>query len=360
MRVLNVEDAPRDSALLERELRKRFEEVELTRVDTPEAFAAALQAQPWDIIICDHNLPRFTSLSALATLRASGLDIPLVVVTGTMGLEFAVESMRAGARDYLVKGDLSRLASVVERETGDARARRQVLARHVLRGEVLELLNAQGELDAHLRSVLERLRLHAHADAAAIRLRVKEDFPYAAQVGFDDAFLLAEGSLCVPGPPGAVPREEEGPVDLACLCGAVLLQRPWTAQPFIGRGAFVTGSSTQVFANAGHLPHPRTRCALEGYASLALVPMRVGEQVVGLLQLNARAPDRFDAPLIQFLEEVAASLGLAIERRRAEEALRASEERYRVLVETSPDGVVLTDVDGTILMANRRLAAGWP
>jgi PAS domain S-box-containing protein len=357
MKVLNVEDVPRDSALLERELQKRFGEVELSRVDTPEAFAAAIHAQPWDVIISDHKLPRFSSMAALETLRSSGLDIPLVVISGTMGVEFAVEAMRAGARDYFVKSDLSRLASVVEREIGDARARRQVLARHELRGEVLEILNAPGELESQLRGVLDGVRRHASADAAAIRLRVKEDFPYAAQVGFDADFLLAEGSLCVPGPPGAVPREEEAPAGLACLCGAVLLQRPWTALPFTGHGAFVTGSVATVLADSPHLPHPRTRCSQEGYASLALVPMRVGEQVVGLLQLNARAPDRFDNLLVQFLEEIASSLGLAIERRGALEALRTSEERYRVLVETSPDGVALTTVDGIILKANRRLAA---
>ncbi len=132
MRVLNVEDSARDSALIERELRKGFGAVELSRVETPEGFAAALEGPPFDIVIADHSLPRFSSLAALAALRASGRDTPLIVVSGTMGLGFAVEAMRAGARDYLVKADLVRLNAVVDRELRDVGARRLETERHAL------------------------------------------------------------------------------------------------------------------------------------------------------------------------------------------------------------------------------------
>ncbi|MBK9519140.1 MAG: response regulator [Anaeromyxobacter sp.] len=358
MRVLNVEDRAQDSALIERELRKRFGAVALTRVETPEAFAAALQDGAWDLVIADHRLPRFSSLAALAALQASGRDLPLIVVSGTMGVDFAVEAMRAGARDYLVKSDLVRLGAVVEREVRDAAARRLLAARHVLTGEVLEVLNGSGELAPQLRGVLERLRRHAGADAAGIRLRAAQDFPYAMQVGFDEAFLAAERTLCQPGGPAADPRGG-CPADLACLCGAVLLQRPEAAGLLTPRGAYVTGALGADLGRGGQasaLPHLRGRCALDGYQSLALLPLRSGPEVVGLLQLNARAPDRFDPALVQFLEEVAPSLGLAVERRRAEEALHASQERYRVLVETSPNGVALAGPDQAILMANGRLA----
>jgi PAS domain S-box-containing protein len=356
VRVLNVEDVPGDSILIERELGRRLGPVALTRVDTPEGFAAALREQRWDVIIADHRLPRFSSLAALAMLRGSGLDIPVIVVSGTMGIEFAVEAMRAGARDYLVKDELVRLASVVEREVQDAAARRQVAARHLLRLEVLEALLAPGELEPQLRRVLELLRLHAGADAAAIRLRSKGDFPYAAQVGFDADFLESEDSLCVPGQPGHGDHPEAGGLDLACLCGAVLLQRRKLPWPLTDRGSFVTGSAGQAFDEASALPHLRARCVQGGFASLALLPLRSSQEMVGLLQLNARAPDRFDGPLVQFLEEICGSIGLAIERREAEAAMRASEERYRVLVETSPNGVAMTALDGTIIQANRRLA----
>jgi PAS domain S-box-containing protein len=361
MRVLNVEDDPRDSALIERELQKRFGAVELTRVDTAEAFSTAIAESSWDVIVADHKLPRFSSLGALAALESSGLDIPLIVVSGTMGLDFAVEAMRAGARDYLTKNDLVRLGPVVEREVRDAAARALTAARHALIGEVLEALNSAGELASQLRSVLEKLRRHAGADAAGIRMRAGGDFPYAAHIGFDAEFLKSEGSLCVLDGQGAVVLSKTGVPELACLCGAVLQQRPETVGLLTRRGLFVTGSIMGLIAKASlgqpaNLPFLRSRCTQSGFESMALLPLRSGRDVVGLLQLSAKAPNRFGPDLIQFLEEIAPSLGLAIDRRRLEEERRVTEERYRVLVETSPYGVGMAGLDGTILKANQQLA----
>jgi PAS domain S-box-containing protein len=361
MRVLNVEDDPRDSALIERELQKRFGAVELTRVDTPEAFSTAIADSSWDVIVADHKLPRFSSLGALAALQGSGQDIPLIVVSGTMGLSFAVDAMRAGARDYLVKSDLVRLGPVVEREIRDAAARKLTAARHGLIGEVLEALNVPGDLTRQLRVVLEKLRRHGGADAAGIRLRAGGDFPYAAHVGFGAEFLESERSLCVLDGQGEVVLSKMGVPELACLCGAVLQQRPETAALLTRRGLFVTGSITGLLEKGGvgtasQLQFLRSRCTQSGFESMALLPLRSGREVVGLLQLSARAADRFGPDLIQFLEEIAPSLGLAIDRRRLEEERRITEERYRVLVETSPYGVGLTGLDGKILKANRRIA----
>ncbi len=354
MKVLNLEDNPRDSALIERELRKRFEALELVRVDTPEAFTAAVGEGGWDIIIADHHLPRFDSAGALAALKASGREIPLVVVSGTMGLTFAVDAMRAGARDYLVKDDLVRLCAVVERELRDAEASRVASARHALTAEVLEVLNAPGELPPQLRCVLDMVMRHAGADAGGIRLRIKDDFPYAVHAGLSPAFVETESMLCAHEAGGQAPG---GAVELACLCGAVLLQRPQAAGLMTARGAYVSGQGGSLAEITNRLPFPRGRCTQEGFKSLALVPLRSGGELVGLLQLSARAPGRFAPDLVQFLEEISPGLGLAIERRRAEESRRISEERYRVLVETSPNGVALAATDTSILKANRQLTA---
>ena len=357
MKVLNLEDNPRDSALIERELRKRFEGVELVRVDTPEAFTAALGEGGWDIIIADHRLPRFDSVGALTALKASGREIPLIVVSGTMGLTFAVDAMRAGARDYLVKDDLVRLCAVVERELRDAEASRVASARHALSAEVLQVLNAPGELSPQLRRVLDMVMQHAGADAGGIRLRTKDDFPYAVQAGLSPAFVEAENRLCTDDARGQELRAPGGAVELACLCGAVLLQRPQAAGLLTASGAYVSGPVGSLAEIANQLPFPRGGCTQEGFQSLTLVPLRSGGEVAGLLQLSARAPGRFAPDLVQFLEEISPVLGLAIERRRAEESRRISEERYRVLVETSPNGVALAATDTSILKANRQLTA---
>ncbi|HEX3850699.1 MAG TPA: response regulator, partial [Polyangiaceae bacterium] len=83
----------------------------------------------WDIILCDWALPRFSSLAALELLRAMGLDIPLIIVSGTIGEETAVDAMRAGARDYVLKDKLARLSPAVEREVHEHQVRRTLIQR---------------------------------------------------------------------------------------------------------------------------------------------------------------------------------------------------------------------------------------
>ena len=123
LHVLIVEDSENDTALIMRQLEKAKYAVTFQRVDRPEEMQTALSRASWDIILSDYNMPQFDALSALKLLLKSGQDIPFVVVSGTIGEETAVELMRAGAHDYLMKDKLTRLAPVVKREILDARAR---------------------------------------------------------------------------------------------------------------------------------------------------------------------------------------------------------------------------------------------
>src|SRR5256886_7589031 len=93
-------------------------------MDTPEALRAALAHQEWDIIFADYSMPHFSGTAALALVRERGLDLPFIFVSGTIGEDTAVEAMRAGAKDYVTKGNLKRLLPAVERELQDARERR--------------------------------------------------------------------------------------------------------------------------------------------------------------------------------------------------------------------------------------------
>ncbi|MFP2960059.1 response regulator, partial [Myxococcus sp. 1LA] len=125
LRVLVVEDNPDDETLMLRELRRSGFRPEALRVQSATSLRAALLAQDWDIILSDFCMPRFTALDALAVLKAMGLDIPVIVVSGSIGEDEAVEAMKSGARDYFAKGRLTRLAAAVERELAEARARRE-------------------------------------------------------------------------------------------------------------------------------------------------------------------------------------------------------------------------------------------
>ncbi len=121
LRVLFVEDRPEDAELILRALQRGYQ-VEWQRVDTPEAFAAALRPD-LDIILSDFAMPRFSGLQALQRLRASGLDIPFILISGTIGEDMAVEAMRAGAADYLLKDRLTRLPPAVEQAVEQRRLR---------------------------------------------------------------------------------------------------------------------------------------------------------------------------------------------------------------------------------------------
>jgi diguanylate cyclase (GGDEF)-like protein len=122
--LLLVEDSDLDAAHLLLELRRSGFDPLVRRVELREEFEEALREGPWDVIISDYHLPRFSAPDALALYRMSGLDVPFIVVSGAIGEETAVELMRAGAHDYLLKHRLTRLGAAVEREIQQAEARR--------------------------------------------------------------------------------------------------------------------------------------------------------------------------------------------------------------------------------------------
>jgi two-component system, cell cycle sensor histidine kinase and response regulator CckA len=123
LRVLLVEDSEDDARLMLRELRGAGYDLTHERVDTAAALEAALDRQPWDLVIGDYSMPQFSGTAALAILRERGLDIPYICVSGTITEELAVAAMKAGANDYVTKGQLKRLLPAIERELREARAR---------------------------------------------------------------------------------------------------------------------------------------------------------------------------------------------------------------------------------------------
>ncbi len=120
LRVLIVEDFEDDMLLVLRELRRGGYTVESVRVETSAAMQAALEQQQWDLIVADYSLPAFSAPQALQLLQSLNLDLPFIIVSGKIGEETAVAAMKAGAHDYLIKGNLARLVPAVERELREA------------------------------------------------------------------------------------------------------------------------------------------------------------------------------------------------------------------------------------------------
>src|ERR687894_2973209 len=126
LRVLLVEDYEHDALLLMRELRRGGYDPVYERVDTAGAMEAALDEREWDLVVADHSMPAFSSQAALQLLRGKGYsDLPFIIVSGQIGEQVAVEAMKAGAQDYLMKGNLARLNTAIERELREAESRRE-------------------------------------------------------------------------------------------------------------------------------------------------------------------------------------------------------------------------------------------
>src|ERR1035437_10043087 len=125
LHILIIEDSESDAALIIRFLKKADYNIKYEVVDSAPTMEAALERNRWDFVISDFTLPQFNALSALSILQATKIDIPFIVVSGTVGEETAVEIMKAGAHDYIMKENLSRLVPVLNRELLDAGIRRE-------------------------------------------------------------------------------------------------------------------------------------------------------------------------------------------------------------------------------------------
>ncbi|MBI4498683.1 MAG: GAF domain-containing protein [Chloroflexi bacterium] len=147
LRVLNVEDSEDDALLLRRHLARAGYDLTIERVDTANALTAALDRQEWDIVIADYVMPHFSAPAALALVQERGIDLPFIILSGAIGEETAVAAMRAGAHDFLVKQNLTRLVPAIERELREAAVRRE-------RRRAEEALRAS---EARLRLLMEQV-----------------------------------------------------------------------------------------------------------------------------------------------------------------------------------------------------------
>jgi two-component system cell cycle sensor histidine kinase/response regulator CckA len=352
LRVLLVEDSEEDAGLIERALRQGGLDPVMDRVETRDAMHAALDRQAWDVVIADHKMPRFSGLAALQLLQGSGIDLPFILVSGTIGEETAVAAMKAGAHDYVMKDNLARLAPAVERELQEAEVRRargqaeQALQQRVEQLDKLNALSRRVSASLSPDQVMEAAReeiVEAIApDLVVLYLRQQDQL--RLQGAYPDTF-----ECHIPGAKGAG----------ECLCGRALSE---------GEAIYATRISDDPRCT-------RPECKQAGMRSFAALPLLKGANVLGVLGI-ASTRERDFGRQAAFLQAVAAEIAIGLQnallhqqvqshvselerevtqRKKAEDALRVSEERFRNIFEHSPIGIYQTTPDGRILMANPML-----
>ncbi len=331
LHLLIIEDSENDALLLVHELRRGGYDPIFERVDTVAAMKAALDQKSWHVIIADYNMPHFSGLAALQLLQETGLDLPFILVSGAIGEEIAVEAMKAGAHDYVMKDNLARLVPAIERELREAevrRERKQAEAEIHRRNRELHLLNrviaasaVSFEPEAILTTVCRELALAFEIPRAAAALINKEQTATVIVAEY-----LAEGQSS------------------ALNYVSSLVDNPAYQYLLKHKEPLVAGEvqSDPRLASIHHLLRQLN------IVSLLLLPLIIEEEIVGSLSLGAIDSRHFSAEEISLARSVADQVAGALAR-----AQLSKEHRWlSAAIEQAAESVVITNTGGTILYVN--------
>jgi len=243
----------------------------------------------------------------------------------------------------------------------DITERKDTEAQQKLAGQILERLNRKSIGMDLTHDILKLIKTATELDAVGLRQQVDGDFPYFEVNGFPDDFVKAENYLCSHNEAGELILDSKGRPALECMCGVVLSGRADPTLPFFTEGgSFWTNSTTELLTCTPQedLQGPtRNRCNEAGYESVALIPLRSGDEIVGLLQLNDTRKGRFTPEMVQFFEKVGATIGIALARTRAEQEVKnlakfPSENPYPILRIAKDGMIIYANAAGSELIDN--------
>jgi PAS domain S-box-containing protein len=235
--ILVIDDSVDDADLLIREVRRGGFQPNYDRVDTPEGLEEALRKKNWQIIIGDYTMPRFSGTDALAMVRGFGLDTPFIFVSGTIGEDQAVAAMKAGAQDYIIKGQIKRLIPAISRELKDAEVRRE----RVRANAKLQQLSRAVEQSANLVIV-------SNVDGAIeyVNPRYLEVMGYGADevIGRDFSFWINEGA-----------SDATGQKILQCIRSGRDWHGEFESKRKNGEAIHLTATISPIEDDRGHITH---------------------------------------------------------------------------------------------------------
>jgi len=197
----------------------------------------------------------------------------------------------------------------------DITERKMTEKRQILSINLLNRLNCGGKGKVVIQDILILIKEFTGFDAVAIRLKKEMDYPYFVTKGFRNEFIEAENYLCARDSDNQLILDADGNPYLECMCGNIISGRTNPELPFFTKsGSFWTNSTTSLLANTTEKDRQtktRNRCNIEGYESVALIPLSSGNDIIGLLQLNDKKSNRFTIEMIKFFEEIGTSIGIA-------------------------------------------------
>jgi len=353
IRILLVEDSEDDAELIQRGIDKGNFAHTAKWVRSRDEFLKSLREFIPDVILCDYKLPSLTAPEALEIVKARFPEVPFIVISGTIGEEMAVEMIKSGVVDYVMKDNLVRLVPAIKRAVKEAEVNAERVQLKIYQDiglEVLQILNEPRDLQNLIPQVLDIFKTRIGLDAVGMRLRQGNDFPYFAQQGFSKDFLLTENTLAERNSDGGVCHDANGNISLECTCGLVLSGKTDPSNPLFTRGGsfWVNDSFPLLKLPPDQDPrkNPRNQCIHLGYASVALIPIRMKNQIVGLLQFNDHRKNRFSLVSIEQIESIAAHIGETLVRKQTEETIRKNEERLKDIISNMADWVWEVDKNG--------------
>jgi len=335
LRVLIVEDSEDDALLLLRELERGGYEPDHERVYTPEAMKEALADSEWDAIVSDYHMPHFGALEALKMWRETGSEAPFIVVSGKVGEDVAVEMMKTGAYDYVMKDNLARLCATVERGLEEARQRRE------RKRAERELRRRDAILEA-VRFAAERLLGEAVSWEESVRsiLRRLGEATRTSRVYIFENFVGDDGEVWATMRHEWVATSVSPQVD-----NPLMAAMPYRAAGY-GRWVEMLGRGEPVYGHTREFPESeQPELRNQDILSIVVVPIFVEGRWWGFIGFDECIRERqWSTAEVSALGAAAGTLGAAIRRRRIEEELKQSEERYRAVIEQATDGIYLLDV----------------
>jgi len=344
LRLLIVEDSEDDALFLLHELRKGGYTVTSERVDTAPAMSAALEKQAWDVVIADYVMPYFSAPDALILLKGKGIDLPFIVVSGKIGEDIAVATMKAGAHDYIMKGNLTRLVPAVERELREAverqerrRAEESIRRRLKFEKTVSDISSrfvGIFDIDNAINASLTDMGRFSRSSRASVFL-----------IGEDGTMMDNAHEWCTEGVSPQIDNLKKLPV----------AEFPWWMKKLHKGEVIQIEDVSKVPAEA---KSEREVLERQQIKSLLVLPLNVGGKPGGfvgfdnVIRTGTWGDD--DLALLRVASEI---MGNALERKKAEEALRQSEHSYRVLFESTLDGLIVMDIETMKVVFGNQTAA---